>query len=198
MCRTWRYVHVLKWKPFSCSTFPRFIKANLKLLFKRLTYFYTVCKQIQNKFQPILESIHSIPIIYLLYFHISWSPVRMYLLLKHEPKNDQDLLAMVVSIPDAKGSIGRILLSSSSSASTSSKKMCFSLYKDIWVIKRSSWLEKATTNNIYSRGTPTPDPQTTLFFGWQKTEYWSNEHGSKEHCSKDHFFKRALFEVNVI
>ena len=47
--------------------------------------------------------------------------------LKHEPKNDQDLLAMV-SIPDAKGSIGRILLSSSSASSTSfstSKKDMF-------------------------------------------------------------------------
>ena len=39
--------------------------------------------------------------------------------LKHEPKNDQDLLAMV-SIPDAKGSIGRILLSSSASSTSSS------------------------------------------------------------------------------
>ena len=61
--------------------------------------------------------------------------------LKHEPKNDQDLLAMVVSIPDAKGSIGRILLSSfasSTSTSTSKKDMFLSLYKDIWVIKRSS------------------------------------------------------------
>ena len=61
--------------------------------------------------------------------------------LKHEPKNDQDLLAMV-SIPDAKGSIGRILLSSSSASSTSfstsKKDMFLSLYKDIWVIKRSS------------------------------------------------------------
>ena len=49
--------------------------------------------------------------------------------LKHEPKNDQDLLAMV-SIPDAKGSIGRILLSSSSASSTSfstSKKRHVSL-----------------------------------------------------------------------
>ena len=59
--------------------------------------------------------------------------------LKHEPKNDQDLLAMV-SIPDAKGSIGRILLSSSSASSTSTSKkdMFLYLYKDIWVIKRSS------------------------------------------------------------
>lgn len=61
--------------------------------------------------------------------------------LKHEPKNDQDLLAMV-SIPDAKGSIGRILLSSSSASSTSfstsKKDMFLYLYKDIWVIKRSS------------------------------------------------------------
>ena len=110
--------------------------------FQRLAYLYV------NKYKTnfnLFWEFYSFQNI--LYFHFMIFSENVPFVLKHEPKNDQDLLAMV-SIPDAKGSIGRILLSSSSASSTSfstsKKDMFLSLYKDIWVIKRSSWLEKAT------------------------------------------------------